>query len=45
MISNSTYSIPMRMMSMITDSPNDEINPLAYEHPNGEYHDPEEDWW
>lgn len=29
----------------MTDSPNDEINPLAYENPNGEYPDPYEDWW
>lgn len=30
---------------MTTDSTDNEIHPLSYDHPNGEYYDPYEDWW
>lgn len=33
------------MMTMKTDSTDNENHPLSYDSPNGDYYDPYEDWW
>ena len=32
-------------MTMTTDEVDNENHPLSYDHPNGDYYDPYEDWW
>lgn len=33
------------MITMKTDSTDNENHPLSYDSPNGDYYDPYEDWW